>query len=87
MVLTLSYYSINSIEFILVGYLLLIGSIICVLLNKIQKNIKLNYLWIYFNFFNLFENFLNFSFFKKQTLNFQSNFKPSLRFFKKKKWY
>lgn len=84
--LTLSYYSVNSFEFILVGYLLLLGSVVCVSLNKIQKNVKINNSSNFFNFFNFFSNFLNYSFIRKQTLNDQSNYQPSLRLFKKKKW-
>ena len=84
--LTLAYYSVNSFEYILVGYLLLLGSIICVALNKIQKNVKLNGNSNFLNFFNFFSNFLNFSFIRKQTLNDQSFYQPNLRLFKKKKW-
>jgi len=36
----ISYYTVNSIEFLLVGFLLLIGSIVCVQLNKAQKKFK-----------------------------------------------
>lgn len=84
--LTLSYYSVNSFEFILVGYLLLLGSVVCVSLNKIQKNIKLGNNSNFINFFNFFSNFLNYSFIRKQTLNDQANYQPNLRLFKKKKW-
>lgn len=84
--LTLAYYSINSFEYILVGYLLLLGSVLCVVLNKIQKNVKIDGNSNFLNFFNFFSNFLNFSFLRKQTLNDQSFYQPNLRLFKKKKW-
>ena len=84
--LTLAYYSINSFEYILVGYLLLLGSVLCVVLNKIQKNVKIDGNSNFLNFFNFFSSFLNFSFLRKQTLNDQSFYQPNLRLFKKKKW-
>jgi hypothetical protein len=83
--LTLSYYSVNSVEFLLIGYLLLLGSVVCVSLNKIQKDSKINNLPTFFKFFNFFSNFLNYSFLRKQTLSDQSNYQPNLRIFKKKK--
>lgn len=86
MALTLAYYSLNSIEFILVGYLLLMGSVLCVALNKIQKNSKINGNFEFLNFFNFFSSFLNYSFLRKQSLNEQATYQPSLRLFKKKKW-
>jgi hypothetical protein len=86
MSLTLSYYSVNSFEFLMVGYLLLLGSVVCVSLNKIQKDVKINNNSNFLNFFNFFSNFLNFSFIRKQTLNDQSNYQPNIRLFKKKKW-
>ena len=85
-VLTLSYYSINSIEFFLIGYLLLLGSVVCVILNKIQKNSRINNTSNFLKFFSYFTIVFNYMFFRKQTLNLQSNYKPTLRFFKKKKW-
>jgi hypothetical protein len=85
MALTLAYYSLNSVEFLLVGYLLLMGSVLCVSLNKIQKNSKISGNSDFLNFFNFFSNFLNYSFLRKQTLSQQSNYQPSLRLFKKKK--
>jgi len=57
MALTLAYYSLNSIEFLLVGYLLLMGSVLCVALNKIQKNSKISGNSDFLNFFNFFSSF------------------------------
>lgn len=84
--LTLSYYSLNNIEFILVGYLLLIGSIICVNLNKIQKSSIILNVPNLLNLFNFFNNYLNYSFLRKQTLSNQSNYQSSIRLIKKKQW-
>lgn len=84
LLLFLSYYSINSIEFILLGVLLLIGSIICVNLNKIQKSSKLNKLDYFFTIFNKYKDFYNYSFLRKQNLTNQANSLVSLRIYKKK---
>ena len=84
-VLTISYYSFNNIELLVFGILLLVGSIICINLNKIQKKIKLSTLIkakIKLKFF--FKRF-NFFFIKKQSLKKQSVKKPNIRMFKKKK--
>jgi len=82
--LTIAYYSINSIEFILIGYILLVGSLVCVNLNKLQKSIKIFKYSIYFNIFNYFKDFLNFTFMRKQNLVDQTAASPSIRIFKKK---
>ncbi len=84
LLLFISYYSINSIEFILLGILLLIGSIICVNLNKIQKSSKLNKLDHFFTVFNKYKDFYNYSFLRKQNLTNQANSLVSLRVYKKK---
>nr|QBI37908.1 Ymf62 [Tetrahymena rostrata]QGS65287.1 NADH dehydrogenase subunit 6 [Tetrahymena rostrata] len=82
--LTLSYYSVNGIEFILIGLLLLLGSVACVNLYKSNKNFSIIKQSNLLNMFNFFKDFINFSFLRKQDLNYQTNFKPSLRSIKKK---
>ena len=86
MVLTLGYYSINNVEFLLIGIILFIGSIICVVLNKTQKLAKYDKTSFFLNFFSFFSDFLNYSFLRKQDLNSQTNYTPNIRIFKKKKW-
>jgi hypothetical protein len=87
LVLTISYYSFNSVELLLIGCILLIGSVICVLLNRIQKFIKNNnFLKVYFQMSNIL-NYKNFFFLRKQNFNKQSFYNPSLRVFKKKTWF
>jgi hypothetical protein len=54
--LFISYYVINSFEFILVGVLLLIGSLVVVNLNKFNKNVQYP---IYNNFLEIFNFFKN----------------------------
>jgi hypothetical protein len=85
LVLFISYYSINSIEFISIGLLLLIGSVICVQLNKLQKNIKIESLSSYFSFYKFFTDILDFFFLRRQNLTNQTNQTSSLRIFKRKK--
>ena len=84
MLLFISYYSINSFEFILIGVLLLVGSIVCVNLNKSNKFLKVQKYSNFFNIFNIFSDYISFFFMRKQNLHDQANFKPSLRVFKKK---
>ena len=82
--LTIGYYSINSIEFMLVGLILLLGSVICVNLNKIQKSMRIFKYGSYFTIFNFFKDFLNYSFMRKQNLTTQTLNPASVRIFKKK---
>lgn len=81
-----TYYSINNIEFLIIGYLLFLGSLISVSLNKAQKNLKIYDNSNLLKLFNFFSNFLNYSFLRKQNLNDQSYYDPNIRLFKKKKW-
>jgi hypothetical protein len=85
LVLFISYYSINNIEFISIGLLLLIGSIVCVQLNKLQKTIKIESLTSYFMFYKFFTDILDFFFLRKQNLTNQTNQPSTLRIFKRKK--
>ena len=80
----ISYYTINSIEFILVGFLLLVGSVICVNLYQMNKNIRAQSYANYLSVFNFFTDFTSFLFLRKQNLIKQGNNKASLKVFKKK---
>lgn len=82
--LTIGYYTINSIEFLLIGLILLVGSVICVNLNKIQKSMRIYKYSNYFNIFDFFKDFLNYSFMRKQNLMNQTASPSSIRIFKKK---
>lgn len=83
--LYISYYNINSIEFLLIGFFLLIGSVVCVQLNKTQKNLKLQKVQPFLQVFNASFDFINYVFMRKQNLNNQTNAHSTLRIFKKKK--
>lgn len=80
---SVSYYTINFIEFIIVGFLLLLGSVVCVNLNQVGKNIN-NYNYCeFFTKFKFFVNLLPFVFLRKQNLINQSNSKSFIKIFKK----
>lgn len=82
--LYISYYIFNSFEFLMLGILLLVASLVCVNLNKFNLNLKLNNYYDFFVIFDFFEDFINFSFMRKQNLVSQTIQKSSIRFFKKK---
>ena len=81
---SISYYLLNSIEFLFIGFLLLIGSVVCVNLHLINKNIKSQNYTSFLSIFNFFSNFSNFLFLRKQNLIKQGNTKTSIKIFKKK---
>ncbi len=83
-VLLLSYYFFNSFGFFLIGFLLFIGSILCI---NLFVNIKINNSKNLSNFlksFDFFKNSMSFSFLRKQNMYFQNLTIPSLRILKKK---
>ena len=82
--LYLSYYIINSFEFLIVGLLLLIASVICVNLNKFNRNIKSNNYYELVSLFDFFDDFVKFIFMRKQNLVDQEISSSSTRMFKKK---
>lgn len=77
----LNYYNFNLILFLIICFLLLLGSVICVNLNRISY---------YFKSFELFEKkkslflFKNFFFFRRQNLTSQANSNQVVRLIKKK---
>jgi hypothetical protein len=82
--LLLSYYHFNSFEFLLLGCLLLIGSLLCVNLFKANYNVRLQKYDTLFNFFSFFKDLINFVFMRKQNLFNQQKATASTRIFKKK---
>ena len=79
----ISYFYINVFEFILVGFLLLVGSVICVNLYQISKSSGVQNLNTFFQKFNFFTNFIVYYFLRKQNLTKQSNSKNFTKIFKK----
>ena len=85
-VLTIGYYSINSLEFILIGFILLVGTLLCVSLNSQHKMAKLVGVDSQLSLFSYFKDFFNFFFLRKQNLNNQVFYPANLRVFNKKKF-
>lgn len=79
----LSYYLFNAFEFLVVGFLLLIGSVICVNLYSVVKAAAHQNYTRLLHIFNFFDDFLSFSFLRKQNLIKQGNVKASLNVFKR----
>lgn len=80
----LSFYIFNSLEFLVIGVLLLIGSMICVNLNRF---FKINKTYNYSSFFNIFDIFKDFSkmfFMRRQNLVNQELQPASTRLFTRK---
>ena len=51
---SISYFLLNAVEFVFIGFLLLIGSVVCVNLYQINKNIRAR---VYTNFLTIFNFF------------------------------
>lgn len=81
---SISYYFLNAVEFLFIGFLLLIGSVICVNLYIFNKNVRTQSLNNYLLLFNFFSDLTNFLFLRKQNLIKQGNNKSSLKLFKRK---
>ena len=82
--LYISYYFINVLEFILIGLILLFGSVFCVTLFKVSVNIRFNKYISFFKILNFFSDFVNFFFLRKQNLTKQGFSKETVKIFKKK---
>jgi hypothetical protein len=79
-----SYYILNSLEFIMIGLLLLFASIVCVNLSKFNRNLKLNNYYELLTLYDFFNDFVNFLFIRKQNLTNQTIAVVSTLIFKKK---
>lgn len=80
----LSFYWLNSVEFLVIGLVLLIGSLICVQLNKFLKSNKVLSYVSFFEIYDFFKDFSKSLFLRKQNLTDQENSKSSTRSFGKK---
>lgn len=81
---SISYYNINFVEFIIVGFLLLLGSVVCVNLNQTNKSTTSQGYSDFVKTFKIFENLVSFIFLKKQNLVNQSNSKSNVKMYNKK---
>lgn len=80
----LSYYLINSMEFIIIGFLLLIVSLIVVNLNKNLTTLKLSSYKLVINQHLLFKNWFDYLFLRRQNMTTQQHNSPIIKNFKKK---
>ena len=81
---TIAYYLLNFVEFLVIGFLLLIGSVICVNLYQINRNVRTQIYFNFLNIFNFFSDFLSFNYLRRQNITKQGNTKAALKVFKKK---
>ena len=77
----LSYYYLNSVEFSMIGFLLLIGSVLCVTLYKLNKNTRTQNYNSFLRLFDFFKNFVPSLFLRKQNLSKQGNTVSSVKLF------
>lgn len=82
--LYISYYILNSFEFLCIGFILLIGSVICVNFNKLNKGLKSRGYFELLVIFDFFNDFVKFFFMRKQNLVDQTIKPASTKHFKKK---
>lgn len=80
----LSYYDFNSIELVIIGLILLIGSMVCVNLYKMNKNITTDSINPFISFFKLFKNSITYNFLRKQNLFIQNINLPGVKLINKK---
>lgn len=80
---SISYYTINFVEFIIVGFLLLLGSVVCVNLNLIGKTISSQNHCNFLMTFKFFQNLMPFFFLRRQNLVNQSNRKNFIKIYTK----
>lgn len=79
---SISYFLLNAVEFVFIGFLLLIGSVVCVNLYQINKNIRARVYTNFLTIFNFFTDFTSFFFIRKQNLTKQCYTKTALKIFK-----
>ena len=82
--LFVSYYVVNILEFIIIGLILLLGSLLCITLFNINFSVRKNNFTTFLKIFNFFNDFVGFFFIRKQSLNRQGFSKEVVRTFKKK---
>lgn len=81
---SISYYLLNAVEFVFVGFLLLLGSVVCVNLYQFNKNVRVQSYNNFLTIFNFFNDFTSFFFLRRQNLIKQGNTKSTLKMYKKK---
>ena len=80
---SISYYTVNFVEYIVVGFLLLLGSVVCVNLNQIGKSMSGQNYCEFITKFKFFTDFVPFMFLRRQNLINQSNKKSFVKIYTK----
>jgi hypothetical protein len=80
---SISYYLLSGFEFLLVGFLLLVGSVICVNLYSVSRLVRTQNFSKFLNIFNFFLDFTTSIFIRRQNLVKQASAKAALKLFKK----
>ena len=80
---SISYYLLNVVEFVVIGTLLLIGSVICVNLYQFSKKVRVQNYNSFITLFSFFSEVGNFFFLRKQNLTKQGNTKATVKVYKK----
>lgn len=80
----ISYYTFNSFELIIVGIIILIASLVCVNLNRILKNTKIQNIGVFLQMFNFFKDLVSSFFLRQQNMVDQESQVEGTRFFSKK---
>lgn len=80
----ISFYILNSFEFLVLGMMILVASIICVNLNRFNKQPKISNVDVFLKLFNFFKNSIDFVFLRQQNLNEQESSPAGTKIFKKK---
>lgn len=79
-----SYYIVCSLELVFVGLLLLFASLVCIVFYKLKNSFKFSNYSNFLLLFDMFNDFVNFAFLRKQNLVDQNFINSAIRFFKKK---
>jgi hypothetical protein len=80
----LSYYDFNALEFIIIGTILFFGSMVCVNLYKVNKDITTENTLSFASIFNVCKDQISFNFLRKQNMFSQNLTSPSTRVVNKK---
>jgi hypothetical protein len=85
--LFISYYLVHSLEFIIIGFILFIGSVGCIALYSIlgfSKRVTYNLL---INFISSFNKIYNVLFMRKQNMIYQAHTKDAIRYSERKRGF
>jgi len=81
--LFLSFYTINHVELIIVGFILLVGSVVCITLYNLNRSTREQNYSSYLHIFDFFNDLNTSSFIRRQNIVKQGNAKANTKIFKK----